>query len=53
MPAGYEKTTYQTNVEKHKTNKQKHQEQVTKATPRTDKTASDQTKVKPPKKEGS
>jgi len=51
MPAGYEKPKYEPNVIKHKSNQQKHQEQVTKATPRTDKTASDQTKVK--QKEGS
>lgn len=45
MPVGYEKPEYKSNAEKAK-------EQEAKAQPRTDKTASDHTKVTPPKKEG-
>lgn len=51
MPAGYERPKYQSNAEKHKTNQQKHRENEAKAQPRTDRTASDHTKAKEPKKE--
>ncbi len=51
MPAGYQKKGYVPNKDKYKSNQEKHKENEAKAPPRTDRTASDNTKVVTPKKE--